>query len=114
MDTKELLKIVLNSLDDLKSVDALALDVHKKTSVTDWMVIVSGTSNRHVISLAENVVIKAKQAGIKPLGIEGEDVGEWVLVDLGDIVVHVMQPEIRDFYSLEKLWGVDDATQCYH
>ena len=105
-DSDRLLEIVLTALDDLKGVDVRVIDVRELTSITDRMVIVSGTSTRHVKALADNVVLQAKQHGYKPLGIEGENTAEWVLVDLTDVVVHVMMPEIRDFYALEKLWSV--------
>jgi ribosome-associated protein len=105
MESEELKKIALAALEDLKAVDVRVLDVRSNTSVTDLMIIASGTSERHVRSLAENVVTEAKEAGVRPLGVEGDDGGEWVLVDLGDVVVHVMQPRIRDFYNLEKLWS---------
>ncbi|TDJ34971.1 MAG: ribosome silencing factor [Gammaproteobacteria bacterium] len=109
MNTDKLVELVLGALNDLKGRDIQVLDVRGKTSITDVMVIASGTSNRHVRSLADAVIDKAKQAGHAPLGIEGESVGEWVLVDLLDVVVHVMQPQTRAFYSLEKLWSVDDG-----
>lgn len=109
MNTDKLVELVLGALNDLKGRDIQVLDVRDKTSITDVMVIASGTSNRHVRSLADAVIDKAKQAGHAPLGIEGESVGEWVLVDLLDVVVHVMQPQTRAFYSLEKLWSVDDG-----
>lgn len=105
-DSDRLLGIVLKALDDMKGVDVRVIDVRDLTSITDRMVIVSGTSTRHVKALAENVALQAKQHGYKPLGIEGENAAEWVLVDLVDVVVHVMLPEIRDFYALEKLWSV--------
>ena len=92
----------------MKGENVLELDVMGKTSVTDKMIIVSGTSSRHVKSIASSVAIAVKKSGGKPLGMEGEDQGEWVLVDLGDIVVHVMQPQVRQFYDLEKLWSFDD------
>ena len=105
-DSDRLLEIVLTALDDMKGVDVRVIDVRDLTSITDRMVIVSGTSTRHVKALAENVALQAKQHGYQPLGIEGENTAEWVLVDLADVVVHVMMPEIRDFYALEKLWSV--------
>jgi len=105
-DSDRLLEIVLTALDDVKGVDVRVIDVRDLTSITDRMVIVSGTSTRHVKALAGNVALQAKQHGYKPLGIEGENAAEWVLVDLADVVVHVMMPKIRDFYALEKLWSV--------
>ncbi len=105
-DSDRLLEIVLAALDDMKGVDVRVIDVREMTSITDRMVIVSGTSTRHVKALADHVVLQAKQQGYKPLGVEGENGAEWVLVDLVDVVVHVMMPGIRDFYALEKLWSV--------
>ncbi len=105
-----LLETTQEALDDLKALEPVVLDVRCLSSVMDWMVVASGTSSRHVKSLADNVLMKAKESGIRPLGVEGERVGEWVLVDFGDVVVHVMQPAIRDFYDLERLWSVQ-ATQ---
>lgn len=99
-----LVELVLDGLDDLKGVNPVTLDVRKLSNVMDYLVVCSGTSNRHVKSLADNVVRKAREAGQRPLGVEGEDGGEWVLVDLGDVVVHVMLPATRDFYDLERLW----------
>ena len=84
----------------------VSLDVREKTSVTDTFVIASGTSTRHVKAIAEEVIRFAKRAGVVPLGCEGERDGEWILVDLGDVVVHVMLPQMRDFYALERLWKV--------
>ena len=114
MQFENLRQLVITALEDLKGEDIVELDVKDKTSVTDLMILVSGTSSRHVKSIADNVVSEAKDAGVKPLGVEGEAQAEWVLVDLGDIVVHVMQPHIREFYDLEKLWQFDRAQQERH
>ena len=97
------------ALEDLKAVDPVVLDVRELSAVMDWLVVASGTSSRHVKSLADNVMMKAKERGVRPLGVEGERVGEWVLVDFGDVVVHVMQPAARSFYDLERLWSVQAA-----
>ncbi len=106
----DLRQLVLTALDDLKAENVVELNVRDKTSVTDLLVIASGTSSRHVKSIASNVVAEAKKNGNKPLGVEGESDGEWVLVDLGDIIVHVMQPHIRAFYDLEKLWSFEEHS----
>jgi ribosome-associated protein len=111
MQTDELKNIALKALEDLKGVDIVDYDVRDMTTVTDVMIIASGTSDRHVKSLADAVVMACKKAGVPPLGVEGEQEGEWVLVDLGDVVVHVMQPRIREFYALEKLWSVTEETR---
>ena len=104
MNIDELKTLVIQALEDLKAQDIVELDVSTLTDVADWMIVASGTSSRHVKSLAENVVVEAKKQGIQPVGVEGENVGDWVLVDLADILVHVMLPETREFYNLEKLW----------
>jgi ribosome-associated protein len=100
--------VVTAALDDLKGQQITLLDVRHLTNVTDTMVVVSGRSDRHVRALADSVVEKCKEAGFRPIGVEGQESGEWVLVDLGDVVVHVMLPRARDFYSLEKLWDMSD------
>ena len=110
MQPEELAEIVLNTLDDMKAQDINTLDVRGKTSITDIMVFASGTSDRHVKSLAESVAFQAKLAGEPPIGIEGETEGEWALVDLNGVVVHIMQPKVRDFYQLERLWSVGDKS----
>jgi ribosome-associated protein len=102
----ELADLVLRTLDDIKAQNVLRLDVRHLTSMTDAMIIASGRSDRHVRAIAQTLVEKCKEAGFEPLGIEGADAGEWVLVDLGDVVVHIMLPKVRDFYSLEKLWDI--------
>ncbi|MCL7940865.1 ribosome silencing factor [Halomonas sp. ATCH28] len=97
--------LVTDALEDLKAQDIAVLDVSRLTSVTDLMVVASGTSSRHVAALAENVVQAAKEQDIAPLGVEGESGADWVLVDLGNLVVHVMLPETRQLYDLERLWA---------
>jgi ribosome-associated protein len=106
MNAEEIKTVALNALDDLKAKDVVTLDVRGLTGVTDFMVVGTGTSNRHVKSLATNVSVELKKQGCKPLGIEGGQVADWMLVDAGDVVVHVMSPEARDFYDLERLWSV--------
>lgn len=108
MSTDALCRLAIDALDDMKGVDVVSLDVRGRTDVMDYLVLGSGTSNRHVKSLADRVIEKAKEAGTRPLGVEGQDAGEWVLVDLGDVVVHIMLPATRDFYDLERLWTVPE------
>ena len=100
--------IVRTALEDLKARDIVEIDVRGKTSVTDILYIVSGTSTRHVKSISDEVVRASKLAGLPPIGVEGQREAEWVLVDLGDVVVHVLLPRARDFYGLERLWTVGD------
>lgn len=113
MNSEALTDLVVDALDDVKAKDIVRLDVRDMTTVTDYMVVASGTSNRHVKALVDNVAEKAREAGHRPIGIEGEDGGEWVLLDLQDTLVHVMLPKVREFYNLEKLWSISptgDAT----
>lgn len=109
MTAEELKQIAIEALEDLKGRDILALDVSKLTNVADYMVFCSGTSNRHVKSLADNAAVEGKKRGAKVLGMEGELEGEWVLVDFGDVIVHVMLPETRAFYDLERMWSLPAA-----
>ena len=105
---EKLLETVHAAVGELKAKDVVEIDVRGKSSVTDFMVIASGTSSRHVKSIADEVVKFAKRLDVMPLGVEGEQEAEWVLVDLGDVVVHVMLPRVREFYALERLWTVGD------
>lgn len=111
-ESTSILKMTLAALEDLKALEVRTLDVGKLTTITDAMVIASGRSNRHVKSLAEEVIKQAKTAKVEVIGIEGENEGEWVLVDLAYVIVHIMLPKVRDFYQLEKLWNMgDDEVQ---
>jgi ribosome-associated protein len=103
---KNLHDIVIRALEEVKAQDIVSIDVMDITDVMDTMVVASGNSNRQVKSLANNVVVEAKAAGYALLGVEGEDSGEWVLVDFGDVIIHIMLPATRIFYDLEKLWSM--------
>ncbi len=107
MQLETMQKLVLDALDDLKAKEVVTLDVTRLTTITDLMIICSGTSSRHVKSLADNVIKTAKENGISVLGVQGQETGEWVLVDLADIIVHIMQMETREHYQLEQLWSID-------
>jgi len=105
-DSEALNSLAVAALEDMKAVNLVVLDVGHLTDVMEYLIVVSGTSNRHVKSLAENVVVESKKAQIPPLGVEGQEAGEWVLVDLGGVVVHVMLPATRAFYDIERLWSI--------
>ena len=111
MQLETLRKIVIDALEELKARDIQILDVRGIANFTDLMVIASGTSTRQVKALADKVIEKSLQAGVRPLGVEGEREAEWVLVDLNDIVVHVMQPAVRVHYNLEELWAARPASR---
>ncbi|MBS9778670.1 MAG: ribosome silencing factor, partial [Gammaproteobacteria bacterium] len=102
----ELQQLVINSLEDLKAKDITILDVKGKASFTDVMIVASGTSDRHLKAMANAIHVDAKNVGNPPLSTEGEDTRNWVLVDLGDVVVHLMRPEVREMYAIEKLWSI--------
>lgn len=108
---RPLVQVVAGALDEMKAVNVRVLDVHKLTDIADTMVIASGNSDRHVRSIAERIVEHAKKAGFRPMGIEGDRDGEWVLVDLHDVIVHIMLPRVREFYRLESLWDVSAARR---
>lgn len=110
MQTEQIKSLVINALEDLKAQNIVVLDVRGRSSVTDWMVIATGTSSRHVNAVAGNVEEKAKEAGVLPHGVEGRGGADWVLIDLIDVVVHVMTEQARHFYDLERLWGEPSAT----
>jgi ribosome-associated protein len=106
-----LTKIAVAALEDMKAVNVKVLDVRKLTDIADTMIVATGTSDRHVKSIAGRLVERCRQAGHRPYGIEGDREGEWVLVDLQDLIVHVMLPRIREFYGLEKLWDLRPAVR---
>ena len=107
----DLLQTIHETLEELKAIDTVTLDVRDKTTVTDYMIITTGNSNRHTRAVAENIIENSKKKGHRPIGVEGLDVGEWVLVDLGDVVVHVFLGPVRAFYTLEDLWGDKERSR---
>lgn len=109
MNLDDLKALAVNAVEDLKAFDVNVVDIKGRSSVTDVLLFASGRSDRQVKSIANNVISEAKKAGIQPLGVEGLDTGDWVLVDLGDLVVHVMLPQVRDYYGIERIWEVDAA-----
>ena len=113
MNSEQLCDLVVAALEDVRARDIVRLDVKDLTTVTDYMIVASGTSSRHVKALADAVAEKSREAGHRPAGIEGEAGGEWVLLDLHDTLVHVMLPRVREFYNLEKLWSLRPATEQF-
>lgn len=109
MDSESLRDLVIDALDDIKGQDIVALDVQKQTDFADHMVVASGNTSRQVKALVDNVLERVKAEGVQVLGVEGEDSGEWILVDLADVIVHVMLPAVREFYDLERLWSVSPS-----
>jgi len=105
MQTEQIKALVITALEDIKAKNITLLDVRGRTSVTDWMIIANGTSSRHVAAVAASVEEKAKHSGLQPLGVEGRGSSDWILIDLVDVVVHVMTEAAREFYDLERLWG---------
>ncbi len=112
LDPQELRDLAVTVLEDAKAQDIQVIDLSERSSFADYMVIASGTSSRQVKAMAERLVQRAKAQGIRPLGVEGADSADWVLVDLADVIVHVMQPQTRAFYNLEKLWSAPPATRA--
>lgn len=104
MNQSEFVQFVIGKIEDMKARDIVTINVEGKSTITDMLIVCSGNSKKHVSSIAENLVVEMKAADMPPLSVEGKGTGEWVLVDLGNVVVHVMQDETRDFYQLEKLW----------
>lgn len=109
--TDKLRDLVISALEDLKAIDIHTIDVSGQNPLTDLFVVASGTSSRHVKSMADKVVLRAREFGLKPLGVEGYRQGDWVLVDLNDVIVHLMLPQARAFYNLEKLWEVTESRR---
>ncbi len=109
MQAEQLLALVTNVLDERKAENITTIDVIGKTSFTDYMVIATGTSARHIKALCNYVAMELKEKGLVPRGIEGAQGSEWVLIDLGDVILHVMTAQTREFYQLEKLWSVENT-----
>lgn len=111
MQTEQLLKIVQDELDERKGLQLTTLDVRNKTNFTDYMVVVTGTSDRHLQSLCDHVAAKVEENGVIPLGLEGGPGSDWILLDLGNVIVHAMTAQAREYYQLEKLWSVDKPKE---
>lgn len=111
-DSGQLVELVMSTLEDLKAQRITRLDVGRLTTITDVMIVASGRSDRHVRAIAEALVERCKAAGYAPLGVEGTEAGEWILVDLADVVVHVMLPRVREFYNIEKLWDLSPREEA--
>jgi ribosome-associated protein len=105
LSSDTLKQVAIAALEDIKARDIVALDVTRLTSITDYMIVASGESARQTKALARNVTDKVKAAGGEVMGIEGEETGDWILVDLGNVIVHIMHPAVRAYYNLEELWG---------
>ena len=110
MQEVDIKQLAIDALEDIKGIEIICIDVSKLTEMMDYMIVASGTSNRHVKALVNNVISEAASVGIKPMGVEGLEEGEWVLVDLTDAVVHVMLPKVREFYDLERLWSMQEKS----
>ena len=110
MNSEQLSDLAVDALEEVKAKDIVKLDVRNLTTVTDFMIVASGTSNRHVKALADAVAEKARAAGHRPTGVEGAEGSEWILLDLQDTLVHVMLPRVREFYNLEKLWSLAPSS----
>ena len=111
MQAEQMRQEIVQALVDAKGQDIKVLDVRQVTDFTDYMIIASGTSSRHVQTLADKICVRMTELGLMPIGREGEAVGDWVLVDFGDVVAHLMRPQVRDQYNLEKLWGDGECVE---
>ncbi len=109
-DAEETLNLILSRLDDMKAEDTVTIDLRGKSSLTDYMIVTSGRANRHVGAIAENVTKGLSEVGIKGAHIEGLQNCDWVLIDSGDVIVHVFRPEVREFYNLEKMWTTGEKA----
>ncbi len=111
MQTEEIKQLVINAVEDLKAKDVTVIDVRGRTSVTDYMILATGTSKKHAQAVCDNASTEAKAKGLKPLGAEGRDSSDWMLLDLGDVILHVMTEQARHFYDLERLWAEPSEEQ---
>ncbi len=112
LSTEQIQSLVVSTLEDLKAEEISIIDVRGRSPLTDVMVVASGRSSRHVKSISDNLILKAKAAGLPPLGVEGDRQSEWVLVDLNDVIVHLMLPQTRAFYNIEKLWSASEQRRA--